>query len=318
MPTARSSTAHNSILSILLALALAMLTGTALANPFGVPLPAAAPAASGEWWQALYALQASFLQKLTLAMRSVGESHAALLTLLGLAFSYGALHAAGPGHGKAIIASYLVANRSSALRGIALSFMAGITQALIAILLVAVLVYAIAGTAQEAQSAASRIEKLSILLIVALGLWLTVQKSRAFIHAWQQHHGHACSSGCSHYIPPQNQPETTLKAMLLASIAAGARPCTGALLLLTFAASQKVFMEGALAVLAMGLGTASAVCVLAVITVYARHFAAKLAKPDSRKANTAFHIVELVASLFILAIGILLFLGVLTSDSQGF
>ncbi len=49
--------------------------------------------------------------------------------LAAISFAYGVLHAAGPGHGKAVISSYVVADGQTVRRGILLSFMAALIQA---------------------------------------------------------------------------------------------------------------------------------------------------------------------------------------------
>src|SRR5271157_6335739 len=56
--------------------------------------------------------------------------------LIGLGLAYGVFHAAGPGHGKAILASYMLANEKSLKRGAVMTLMAALLQALIAIGLV--------------------------------------------------------------------------------------------------------------------------------------------------------------------------------------
>ena len=59
-------------------------------------------------------------------------------TLLGVSFLYGIFHAAGPGHGKAVISSYLVANEETWRRGIVLSFASALLQAFVAVALVGI------------------------------------------------------------------------------------------------------------------------------------------------------------------------------------
>ena len=56
--------------------------------------------------------------------------------LVGLGLAYGVVHAAGPGHGKAVLASYMLANETSLKRGAAMALLAALLQALIAIALV--------------------------------------------------------------------------------------------------------------------------------------------------------------------------------------
>ena len=60
---------------------------------------------------------------------------AGALTLAALSFLYGILHAVGPGHGKTIISSYVVANEETVRRGVIISFIAAGLQALTAVAL---------------------------------------------------------------------------------------------------------------------------------------------------------------------------------------
>ena len=58
--------------------------------------------------------------------------------LFGISFLYGVFHAAGPGHGKAVISSYLVANEETWRRGVVLSFASALLQALVAVAIVGI------------------------------------------------------------------------------------------------------------------------------------------------------------------------------------
>ena len=62
-------------------------------------------------------------------IRAAKSDGSAAWTLLAISFAYGIFHAAGPGHGKAVISSYLVANQETAWRGIVLSFVSALLQA---------------------------------------------------------------------------------------------------------------------------------------------------------------------------------------------
>ena len=68
-----------------------------------------------------------------------GNALSALFFLAGLSFVYGIVHAAGPGHGKAIISSYVVANEETVRRGILVSFLAAFVQGLAAVVLVLIM-----------------------------------------------------------------------------------------------------------------------------------------------------------------------------------
>ena len=107
-------------------------------NPFGGPRPAAEPQVGGiiGW---ILAKQSEFYREMSATIRAAKSDGSAVWTLLAISFAYGIFHAAGPGHGKAVISSYLVANEETARRGIVLSFASAMLQALVAVALVAVL-----------------------------------------------------------------------------------------------------------------------------------------------------------------------------------
>ena len=67
---------------------------------------------------------------------SQGEALWPALTVVGFSFLYGIFHAAGPGHGKAVISAYLIGHDSRVKRGIAPAFAAALVQGLSAVLLV--------------------------------------------------------------------------------------------------------------------------------------------------------------------------------------
>ena len=54
----------------------------------------------------ILAKQAEFYRMLSGTIRAAKTDGSAAYTLLGISFLYGIFHAAGPGHGKAVISSY--------------------------------------------------------------------------------------------------------------------------------------------------------------------------------------------------------------------
>ncbi|MGY3076704.1 nickel/cobalt exporter [Bradyrhizobium sp. LM6.10] len=155
-------------------------------NPFGAPrpAPAAEPEASGliGW---LLAKQSEFYRQMSATIRAAKSDGSAVWTLLFISFAYGIFHAAGPGHGKAVIASYLVANRETARRGIVLSFASALMQSLVAILIVGVSAWVLNATAKTMCKAEGAIEIASYALIALFGLRLVWVKGRTFIRALQ-------------------------------------------------------------------------------------------------------------------------------------
>ncbi|WP_315769279.1 MULTISPECIES: nickel/cobalt transporter [unclassified Bradyrhizobium] len=150
-------------------------------SPFGAP---AEPQVGGiVGW--LLAKQSEFYRQMSGAIRSAKQDGSAVWWLLAISFAYGIFHAAGPGHGKAVIASYLVANQETAKRGIVLSFASGLMQALVAVVIVGIGAVVLNATAATMCSAEKVVEIASYGLIALLGARLVWVKGAAFLRTWQ-------------------------------------------------------------------------------------------------------------------------------------
>jgi len=121
--------------------------------------------------------QKEFYQALVASLRSFRSNPNAGWLLMGLSFAYGIFHAAGPGHGKAIITSYVVANNETLRKGVVLSFASAFAQAVTAIVLVGGLAVVFNLTSIAIQDTAKWFEIGSYVLITALGGWLLWQKA---------------------------------------------------------------------------------------------------------------------------------------------
>ena len=85
--------------------------------------------ALGAW---LLGMESRFYLQLTHAVRLTKESAAGAAGLVGLSFAYGVFHAAGPGHGKAVLTSYMLSNEVALRRGLVIALLAAILQGLVA------------------------------------------------------------------------------------------------------------------------------------------------------------------------------------------
>ena len=101
-----------------------------------------------------------------------GNAVGAALLLAGFSFLYGVFHAVGPGHGKAIITSFVVSNEATVRRGVLVSFLAAGFQALTAITLVSFLLVALNATGMQLTAWANTLETASYALIALVGLYL--------------------------------------------------------------------------------------------------------------------------------------------------
>src|SRR3954470_18299577 len=154
-------------------------------NPFGgprAPVPSPGPDGFAGW---LLQKQAEFYRQLSGTIRQAKTDGSALWLLMGISFLYGIFHAAGPGHGKAVISSYLVANDETWKRGITLSFASAFVQALVAVVVVGIAAVIFNATARTMNNAVWWIEVVSYLLIAAIGARLLWTKGLAFWHEWR-------------------------------------------------------------------------------------------------------------------------------------
>jgi nickel/cobalt exporter len=160
----------------------------AQAGPFGVPRPQAPTVPIGGVLGWIFAKQAEFYRQFSSLIRASKADGSAAWGLLGLSFLYGIFHAAGPGHGKAVISSYMVANGETWKRGVVLSFASALFQALVAVAVVGVAAVLLNATAATMGRAVNAIEIVSYSLIILIGLRLLWVKGRAFIAALQTLH----------------------------------------------------------------------------------------------------------------------------------
>jgi nickel/cobalt transporter (NicO) family protein len=288
----------------------------------------------------IFAQQADFYRMMSGAIRAAKADGSAAYTLLGISFLYGIFHAAGPGHGKAVISSYLVANDETWKRGVALSFASAVLQAVTAIALVGIAAVLLGATAKAMGDTVRIIEVASYALIIVIGLRLLWVKGRSFLHLLRpsehkhhdHHHGHehahhhhhhdeeeeASAWGHAHALEPR---ELTgrhwLRRGLAAIIAVGLRPCSGAIIVLVFALAQGLFWIGVAATFVMGLGTAVTVATIATLAVGARGLAGRLAKAKPGASLLIVRGLETGAAVVIVLFGVLLLTGYIVSERLG-
>jgi len=148
-------------------------------SPFGAGLPDG-NIPGGTWFPrlagTLVSIQFYFNQHITAAVRAMRHDGSAFWTLMALSFFYGIVHAAGPGHGKAVVSSYVLANRQTLRNGVLLAFIASLAQALCAIVLILVASMLLHLTSVSITNATYQFEIVSDILVILLGIWLVWSK----------------------------------------------------------------------------------------------------------------------------------------------
>ena len=305
-------------------------------TPFGGPRPGGAEPQVGGIVGWLLSKQSEFYREMSSTIRAAKSDGHAVWTLLGISFAYGIFHAAGPGHGKAVISSYLVANQETARRGIVLSFASALMQSLIAVMIVAVCALLLNATARTMCGAERTIEIASYALIAAFGARLVWTKGGGFIRALQgprpalamaaaeQHHGHGHDpldhdhdEHCGHShgpVPSELAGPGGWRRGFGAIFAVSLRPCSGAILVLVFALAQGLFWAGVAATFVMGLGTAITVAAIAVIAVSAKDLARRLSGAEEGGGAIFMRGVEFGAAGLVLLFGVGLLFGYLAAE----
>ena len=285
-------------------------------NPFGMDSGSAAP--SGAIGAGILSIQAGFYRSLQAAVGSLKDNGNAFSALLWLGFAYGVFHAAGPGHGKAVISAYIVADEKALRKGFGLSLAAALVQALVAIAIVSVVSFVLRATAATMNTLTLQVEWVSFAFVALLGALMTWRKAGKFLGVLALARDPLSGpqdDGCDHvHLPP---PEafsriTAWRDMAAVALSAGIRPCAGALIVLVFALAQGLFAAGIAATFAMAVGTALTTGAIAAIAVFAKNLALRVAGGRGAVGAVLVAGLELLAAAFVAVLGTSLLLGLWT------
>jgi ABC-type nickel/cobalt efflux system permease component RcnA len=316
--------------------------------PPPVAAPFQAPGPLGRLFAWVLDQQQKLQRVLAMSVKSLKTDNplAGAFTLAGLSFLYGILHAMGPGHGKTIISSYVVANEETARRGVMISFIAAAMQALTAVLLVGLLLFGLNASGLQINAWSNKLESASYAMIALVGIYLIATQFTRLWRSWRgapaaahaaeahghgahhrhnhahhahahdhahdhghDHHHHAAGEACDHMVDARQLagPFSWRKVMAVV-FSVGIRPCTGAILVLVFAVTQGLFWAGVAATFAMAFGTAITVAVLATLALGSRELALKLGGTNSTWANAVWTTCTIGGAVIIFLFGLLLFL----------
>ncbi|MFZ1813471.1 MAG: nickel/cobalt transporter [Rhizobiaceae bacterium] len=303
-------------------------------NSLGLGRPEQAIKPTGFFGPILFSIQQyqqEFYRSMTNALKAMRQDGSHVWTMVGLSFAYGIFHAAGPGHGKAVISSYMLANELAARRGIALSFASALLQAVSAIVMVSLVVFALRGTGIRTDRLTALLEQASYAGITLLGAWLLWRKlsggkGHGHVHAiahnhdhGHQHyhihdHGHHHESGetcesCGHLHAPDpaflGNKKLGIREAWGAILAVGLRPCSGAVIVLTFAFLNGLYAAGVLSTVAMAIGTAITVSMLAGLAVGAKDLAVRIGGA-AEKGAAVHRAIEIGGAAIVLLLGLTL------------
>lgn len=245
------------------------------------------------------------------------------LMLLAGSFTYGFLHSVGPGHGKFVMTTWLATHREKLNASRLITLAGSLMQGIVAVLFVLILAISLNLSMGDLSLSRYWIEKASALLIAGFGVALIgratgIERLRMFgTRALRHQHDAAC--GCGHKHQP-NAADLTggwrNAAWVIASI--GIRPCSGALMILVFANATGMFSWGVAAVMAMSLGTAMSIMILATWVHHFREWMLAANPPMMvRYAATLGRVAIVAGGMALILFALVLFSTVIPVSANG-
>ena len=231
-----------------------------------------------------------------LALRRQGGHAAAWLTLSGLGFLYGILHAVGPGHGKAIIATFTLSQPAARRQTLAIALGGALMQGASAILWVALLMGLLHLLMPDAVSHSHWLHRANAALIIAIGAYILYR------HRPHRHHNAHCACGHHHHDTPALSPWAAV-------IAIGIRPCSGAVISLAAAWSWGLVGAGIAMTLAIACGTALTITTIALCCYHGKQQLARRFIRDGNRLACLTRSLALAGGLILILLGILLWHG---------
>src|SRR4051794_14444929 len=203
-----------------------------------------------------------------------------------------------------------------------MSLAAALVQALVAVALVGTAAVLLHATAAAMNWVTHLVEISSFAAVAALGALLVWRKAgKVLTMAALAHDPHCCASTdacCDHaHLPSPEVIDRVARWREAAGVvlAAGIRPCSGAIIVLVFALAQGVFAAGVAATFAMALGTALTTGAIAALAVFAKSLALRIAGGRGATGALASAGFELLAAAFVLVLGTSLLVGLWTGSA---
>jgi ABC-type nickel/cobalt efflux system permease component RcnA len=243
--------------------------------------------------------EAQFSRELNSQLGAIrrGEGSAALMAGTLAAFLYGVFHTLAVGHGKTVVVGYFLGNRARPIHGVAMASWIAVSHVVAAIVVALATHWILERSLMSPVEQNHWIRMVSFGAIALIGAWMLAGACRGtggHHHHHHDHDHHHHGGGTGH--------------RRLLALAAGFVPCSGAILILTFAIANGILMSGLAMVLAIAAGMALTLAGLGLVSMVLHHQVA-VRFAGGRRARRW---LGLVGPLLILIIGGLLFLAELS------
>jgi ABC-type nickel/cobalt efflux system permease component RcnA len=272
--------------------------------PVGESEPAQPAALPSLWRQAaglVVRTERDFSRQLNRQLGAIrrGDGSAALMAGILAAFLYGMFHTLAVGHGKTVVVGYFLGNRARPIHGLGMATWIAVSHVLGAVVVALAAHWILARTLISPIEQNHWVRLVSFGAIAVIGGWMLVGAWHR-LRGTGEHHHHHCDHDHDH---GHHHHGGGVGQRRLLAVAAGFVPCSGAILILTFAFANGILASGLAMVAAIALGMALTLAGLGLVSMLVhQQVAVRLAK---RSAATRW--LGLLGPLVILIIGGLLF-----------
>lgn len=205
------------------------------------------------------------------------------LSVLFVAFAYGAIHAAGPGHGKALVAFYFTSNHSDYKKAFKMGYLIAIFHAISALIFTFGIFYILKKMFRQNFNEFSHIAmQISAVMIMLVGIYLIYEALK-------------------HRKEKEKKITKIEKSSLAVAFSAGVVPCPGVMTIVLFCIVLKQITLGILAAIAMSIGMGLTISLAGILSIV-------INKKTSNKLQNKMYIVEIIGALLVFSLGLFLFL----------
>ena len=218
-------------------------------------------------------------------IRSLNDENnlATSLLILGIAFVYGLIHAAGPGHGKALVALYFTSNKSDYKKAFKMGYMISIIHALSALIFTFGIFFVLKTMFRKNFNEFSEIAmQISAFMIISVGLYLIYE----------------AYSGRKY---KEKQMKKSSKSEVAVAFSAGVVPCPGVMTIVLFCIVLGQFTLGILAAIAMSIGMGLTISLAGIFSI-------ALNKKAGGLLNKNAYLLEMTGGLLVFTLGLFLLL----------
>ena len=222
----------------------------------------------------------------TIRSLSDDSSLSTSLLVLGIAFTYGLIHAVGPGHGKALVALYFTSNKSDYKKAFKMGYMISVIHAISALIFTFGIFFILKTMFRQNFNELSDIAmQISAVMIILVGVYLIYE----------------AYSGRKH---KEKREKRSSKSEIAVAFSAGVVPCPGVMTIVLFCIALGQYTLGILAAVAMSIGMGLTISLAGIFSI-------ALNKKAGSFLDDKGYILEILGASLVFILGLFLLLATL-------